>query len=396
MRIIHTSDWHLGVQFGPVSLQSDQAAFIDWFVDLVADQQADLVVIAGDLYDRAVAPNEAIEMFSDAVRRLLSVGAKVAAITGNHDGAARVAPYDDLLDRSGFILRGGYEGVGRVLRHEFADGPLDLVMLPFLDPQSAPDDFGLEHDADPGTATDLLERRRRRTHHSVLQAAVAAVDARRAAAPATRSLAVAHAFVTGGEPSDSERRLVVGGTSDVDATVFAGFSYTALGHLHRPQTVGGPTLRYSGTPLAYSFSETHPKEVVVVDMAADGSCRVTGVPVGVGRSVCTITGTIADLLDPQRHPEATAKFVRAIVTDRETVLDAKARLAAVYPNVIEVRLLPSGEHVALEDAPLDVRELSPLDATRQFWEAAEGTPPDPDIDALLIDAVNEATNKVDA
>ncbi|MCZ7631255.1 MAG: exonuclease subunit SbcD [Microthrixaceae bacterium] len=138
MKIIHTSDWHLGRRFGPVSLEADQQAFADWFVDLVADHHGDLVVIAGDLYDRAIAPTSAIDLFTDTVARLLDTGAVVAAISGNHDGPSRVAPYDDLMDRSGFYLRGGYRNAGEVIRHEFSDGPLDLVLIPYLDPQGAP------------------------------------------------------------------------------------------------------------------------------------------------------------------------------------------------------------------------------------------------------------------
>lgn len=392
MRILHTSDWHLGISFGPVSLQSDQEAFVDWFVALVADQQADLVVIAGDIYDRSVAPNEAIELFKDAVRRLLDTGARVAAITGNHDGASRVAPYDDLLDRSGFLLRGGYEGVGEVVRQQFSDGPLDLVLLPFLDPQAAPDSFGVATDIEG----DVLERRRRRTHHSVLESATTAAHAALGASNSPRSLAIAHAFVAGGDGSDSERRLVVGGTADVDAALFNGFSYTALGHLHRPQTAGTSTIRYSGTPLAYSYSENHAKEVVLVDMAPDGGTTITGIPVAVGKAVCTITGTIEELLDPTRHVDAHGKFVRAHVTNRETVLDAKARLAQVYPHITEVQLKPEGAPTVVEGAPVDVAELAPIDATRQFWEAVEGSPPAKAIDDLLVAAVTEAAKKVTA
>ncbi|MGA1495279.1 MAG: metallophosphoesterase family protein [Rhodothermales bacterium] len=142
MRIIHTSDWHLGRSFGPVSLRDAQERFCDRLVAVTREEQIDLVVIAGDIYDRAIAPNEAIELFRDTVRRLRDAGSIVAAISGNHDGADRVSPYDDLLDASGVYIRGGYEGVGRVVTHEFSDGPLDLVLVPFLDPQGAPDDFG--------------------------------------------------------------------------------------------------------------------------------------------------------------------------------------------------------------------------------------------------------------
>jgi DNA repair protein SbcD/Mre11 len=405
MRILHTSDWHLGRTFGPISLADDQHAFVDWLVDTCREQRIDLVVIAGDIYDRAIAPNESIVLFSGALRRLLETGAKVAVITGNHDSPDRVASYDTLLDRSGVVLRGGYSNMGEVLPVDFADGRLDLVLLPFLDPQAAPDDLPTGEVSDVGEPDDgaaaaddavttgsgaagAFDRRMRRTHQSVLAAAISAA---RPKLTAPRSLAVAHAFVAGAAACESERQLTVGGTGTVPAALFEGFSYTALGHLHRPQQVTGSTpIRYSGTPLAYSFSEDHPKSVTVVDMAADGTCTTEAINIPVGRRVATITGTIAELLDPARHRAAQGRIVRANVTDRETVLDAKVRLQQLYPWVVEVRLVPAGVEGTNVDAPIEIRELSPLDATRQFWEAAEGSPPDDATLELLLEAVGAA------
>lgn len=388
MKIIHTSDWHLGRRFGPVSLDDDQQSFADWFVTLVSDEHADLVVIAGDIYDRAIAPTSAIELFNDTVGRLLDTGAVVTAISGNHDGANRVAPYDDLMDRSGFYLRGGYQGVGEVIRHEFADGALDLVLIPFLDPQAAPDDFGVDTSVPQGPEEDdLLERRHHRTHQSVLENAL---DTIRPRLSAPRSLAVAHAFVTGGEPSDSERQLVVGGTGEVPASVFDGFSYVALGHLHRPQEVVRPHVRYSGTPLAYSFSEDHEKSVVIIDMDPTGAVDTSSVPVAVGRGVHTITGELDQLLDPGFAPGAVDCFVRAVVTDRDTVFDAKAKLAQRYPHIAEVRLRPLGEDPTTQDPGSEISELSPLEAAKEFWVAAEGDGPAPEVTELLADAITHA------
>lgn len=391
MRIIHTSDWHLGRRFGATSLAADQEELADWFVALCRDQRAELVLIAGDLYDRAIPPVGSIELFRDTVGRLLANGSQVAAITGNHDSADRAAPHGDLLDLSGFFLRGGYDHVGSVVPLDGADGPLDLVLLPYLDPKAAPDDFGgpaPEHLGDvPPAADELLERRSRRTHRSVLHDACTLAGARMRA---PRSVAVAHAFVTGGEASESERQLDVGGTGEVPASLFEPFSYTALGHLHRPQAVSGSATRYSGTPLAYSFSEEHQKSVVVIDMDAEGRSEISTVAVDVGRRVRTLTGGIEDLLDPRRHPDAHDCFVRAVLTDRETVLDARSRLAAVYPHVVEIRLRPLDGGPERSCAPTDVRDLEPLDAARRFWAAAEGSPPDPEIDAVLADATARA------
>lgn len=382
MRILHTSDWHLGRSFGPISLSDAQERFCDRLIDTVSDGSIDLVVIAGDIYDRAIAPTESIELFRETVRRIRSTGAVVAAISGNHDGADRVSPYDDLLDASGVYVRGGYEGVGRVIRHEFNDGPLDLVLLPFLEPQAAPDSFGESSDDDD------LERRRRRTHQSVLEHATGLASSQ---LTAPRSLAIAHAFVTGGSVTDSERQLEVGGTGEVSADLFAPFSYTALGHLHRPQRIGADTVRYSGTPMPYSFSEDHDKSMVIVDMDASGASTIETVDIDVSRRVATIRGTIDELLDPSRHPEAHDRFVQAIITDRETVIDAKSKLEVLYPHVIEIRPEPAGGPAVVTGPSTAIDRLEPADAVVEFWTEIEGSAPEGALLSILQSAVTGAT-----
>jgi DNA repair protein SbcD/Mre11 len=383
MRILHTSDWHLGRSFGPYSLAADQERFCEWLVKVARDQAADLVVVAGDIYDRAIAPRESIELFRETVRMLLDAGPRVAIISGNHDGADRLAPYDKLLDLSGAYVRGGYQGVGQVLTLEFEDGPLDVIPLPFLDPQAAPDDFGAPAEAEE-TAS---ERRRLRDHQSVL---VDALTLARKNRRAPRSLAIAHAFVEGGQESESERLLTVGGTGAVSATIFEGIDYVALGHLHRPQEVGRPEVRYSGTPLPYSFSEAHEKSVTVVDMRADGRCTLETVPVDGGRRVVTLEGEMAQLLDPAFASAASDCFVRAMVTDRQTVLDAKAKLAKLYPWVVEVRLERRGAPEGATTAPVDVRSRQPLEVVERFWQEVEGAPPDPEQKRVLVESLEAA------
>jgi exonuclease SbcD len=394
VRIAHTSDWHLGRSFGPVSLHEDQVAFCDVFVDLVGEHDVDLVLIAGDIFDRAIAPTESIELFRTTLRRLRDLDVTVAVISGNHDGADRLSPYDDLLDGSGVYVRGGYEGIGRVISLEFDDGPLDLVLLPFLDPIASPDD-------DPDrTADEKLERSVRRTHHEVLASAVAQA---RPGLHASRSVAVAHAFVIGGDrpedrpqESESERVLEIGGHGAVNASVFEGFSYTALGHLHRPQHVGRETIRYCGTPLAYSFSEDHQKSITIVEMDVDGAVEIKTVDLNVGRKVYSMMGTMEELLDPASHPQAVERFVRATVTDAGLVLDAKSKLEAQYPLTIEVHLQPSGSTTTAEAAPpASPDRIDPLETVIAFWTERQGAGPN-DLERRLLTAAVEAAATGDA
>ncbi len=391
MRIAHTSDWHLGRSFGPVSLHDDQASFCDVFVGIVNDHDVDLVIIAGDIFDRAIAPTESIELFRTTLRRLRDLEVTVAVISGNHDGADRLSPYDDLLDGSGVYVRGGYEGIGRVIPLEFRDGPLDLVLLPFLDPIAAPDD-------DPDrTVDEKLDRSVQRTHHEVLADAVKQTHSE---LRAPRSVAVAHAFVIGGDrpedrpqESDSERVVEVGGHGAVNASVFKGFSYTALGHLHRPQNVGRENIRYCGTPLPYSFSEDHQKSVTIVDMDAAGAVEIDTVRLAVGRKVYSMTGTMEELLDSTSHRDAEGRFVRATVTDPGVVLDAKSRLEARYPLTVEVHLQPSGvvatTAVELQASP---DRIDPLETVVAFWSERQGAEPD-DLERELLTAAVAAATK---
>lgn len=385
MRILHTSDWHLGREFGPAPMLPYQIEFLDWLVKVCIDEHIDLVAVAGDLYDRAIPPTDAIELFERTVQRLCASGVQVAAITGNHDSPVRVSVYNTLLNPH-LHLEGGYHRYGQVSTLQFADGPLDLVLLPYLDPQSAADDYPTVDEptppTDPASSDELrAARRRRRTHESVLR--TAAQEARNNLR-SPRSLALAHAYVAGGTTSDSERELTIGGTSVVAAEVFDGFSYTALGHLHRPQAITD-RVRYSGTPLAYSFSEDHAKSITIIDMATNGAFTLTEMPIPVGRAVATVKGTLHELLTNPEFAAHADKFVRAELT--EIAVDARVQLEPRFAHllqVVPVRL--EAATAAAITGPTDARP--PLELALDFWRASfpEGAGPE------VVEALAEAFN----
>lgn len=381
MRILHTSDLHLGRSLGPVSLHDTQAAFVDWLLATIDANSVELLVVAGDIFDRSIAPNESVTLWRRVLQETARRGVAVVAIAGNHDGADRVAAHDGLTDAMRIYVRGGYERAGEVLRLEFSDGPLDLVAVPFLDPHAAP----------PEWKAAFTEREVPRTHESVLREALDRARALLSDGNSPRSLAVAHAFVAGSVVSDSERQLSVGGTDRVGAEVFDGFSYVALGHLHTPQIIGGAdTIRYSGTPLPYSFSETAPKSVVIIDMGPDGSCSVTTEPIPVGRRVANIAGTIDELLAPGAHPEAVDCFVRATLINATYVTDAKVRLAQHYPHIIDVVMAVSGSTIELGGAVATEARRSPLESASGFWSQVVGT----DLTSLQLEALTEVLDEV--
>ncbi len=229
MRILHTSDWHLGRSFKRVPLLEEQHRFTDQVVEMVGSEGIDLVVVAGDVFDRALPPAEAVEVWYEALERIVDAGAQVVAISGNHDQGERIEVPPRLL-RPGIVIRGSRAPSSVTL--DFDDGPLLVAPIPFLD---------------PFLARDLYQGEGAATHQSVLQGWLAATGL---PAKPTRSLAVSHAFVRGGEASESERSLLqVGGAELVDAKVFEGFSYVALGHLHRPQVVGDDRAVALGCPV---------------------------------------------------------------------------------------------------------------------------------------------------
>ena len=356
MKILHTSDWHLGRSFGSVSLHDAQTQFCEWLLQAAVSEKVELLVVAGDLYDRSIPPQESVVLWRETLTAFHKAGIAVVAIAGNHDGADRVAAFDGLTDGARIFVRGGYGRAGEVLTLQFSDGPLDIALVPFLDPQLAP----------PEWKAELAEAEVKPTHESVLQKAL---DQARAESAASRSLAVVHAFVGGSKTAESERQLTVGGTDQVAATALEGFSYVALGHLHTPQMIGGSEqVRYSGTPIAYSFSETAAKSVVLIDLAADGACSIEALPVPVGRGVITITGTIEELLAPGAHPEAAEKYVKAVLTDNAYVVDAKSRLLEVYPYCTDVVMKMAGTSTAIGPNDEIRSALAPRDAAEKFWE----------------------------
>ena len=405
MRILHTSDWHLGRSFHGASLLDEQAEALDRIVALTVEHAVDLVVIAGDLYDRAIAPAPAVDLFDDALARLHATGARVAAISGNHDSAVRVGITDRLLNRLGVAVRGDVARIAEPLVIDSpADGgpPVAVYLVPYLEPSvDVAVLASLLADASAGNATaraqgdamagEAVQIQGRATHDRAARLATEVIGRHLASLDGARSVVVAHGFVAGGHVSDSERDLSVGGTDRIGADAFAGFDLVALGHLHQPQSVDGDRVAYSGTPLPYSFSEEHQtKSVRLVDLAADGSVTARTIALGVGRPLRTITGDLADLLIDPTLDDAVEARVRAVLTDAHLPNQAMARLRARFPHTVELCHQPAGvdrdaHHPATELATLE--SLSPLDLALRFWSEQQGAAVTPAEHELLTRAV---------
>ncbi|MCM2577383.1 exonuclease SbcCD subunit D [Streptomyces meridianus] len=325
MRILHTSDWHLGRSFHRVNMLPAQAAFIDHLVETVRSRRVDAVLVAGDVYDRAVPPLAAVELYDDALHRLADLGVPTVMISGNHDSARRLGVGAGLFERAGIHLRTDPAGCSTPVVLADDHGDVVLYGLPYLEPALAREKLGAA----------------RVSHTAVLSAAMDRVRADLADRPAdTRSVVLAHAFVSGGAGSDSERDITVGGVAAVPPEVFDGVDYAALGHLHGCQSITG-RVRYSGSPLAYSFSEAgHRKSMWLVELGPDGSLDAERVDCPVPRRLVRLQGRLEDLLaDPalECHQES---WVEATLTDPARPAEPMARLTRRFPHVLNLRFAP--------------------------------------------------------
>lgn len=336
MRLLHTSDWHLGRSLHQHDLGAAQAAFVDHVLEVVVSEAVDVVLLSGDVHDRALPPVEAMQLFDEALRRLRDTGASVVVISGNHDAPARLGDKAGLLDRS-IGLRTDPRRVADPFVVEDGEGPVAIYAVPYLEPAAV---RGLLPAAPEQEPVPLDLPAQAGSHTRVLGQAMRAVHAD-LAMRAGRSVVLAHAWVTGGEGSESERDITVGGVANVPAALFDGIDYTALGHLHRPQSLR-EGLRYSGSPLPYSFSEAgHDKLSWLVDLGPAGLRSVEAVPTPVHRRLAALTGTLDELLVSPAHAAHEQDFVSVTLTDAGKPVDAMTSLRRRFPHALALAWRPS-------------------------------------------------------
>jgi DNA repair protein SbcD/Mre11 len=322
LKFIHTSDWHLGRIFYGIHLTVDQAYVLEELLLLIKDEQPDLLIVAGDVYDRAVPPPEAVELLDDVVSRIiLDLKVPVLIISGNHDNPRRLGFGSRLLESRGLYLKCFLDTAMSPFLFNDHHGPVRVYAVPYAEPAITREIFGDE----------TLH-----SHQSAMNAVMNRINAD--LERGGRTIVVTHAFVAGGEESESERPLSVGGTGVVDAGLFARVHYTALGHLHKAQKIGDREVYYSGSLLKYSFSEsTHTKSVQVAEMDGTGMCRVKQVPLRPRKDVQCIEGYFVDLMKKSPPGISQEDYLMATLCDQGVILDAMPRLREVYPNLLHIR-----------------------------------------------------------
>lgn len=352
MRLLHTSDWHLGRSFHQVGLLPAQELYLDHLVDVVRSEGVDAVLVAGDVYDRAQPAPQTVALFSEALERLTDAGAQVVITSGNHDSAVRLGFAGRLLERSGVHLRTTVADLARPVQ---LDG-VRVYGLPYLEPAVVSEALATED----------------RTHAGVIRAALAKVAADVEGYDG-RTVVLAHAFVSGGVTSESERDISVGGVSAVPLEIFREADYAALGHLHGAQTLE-ETIRYSGSPVAMSFSEAHhTKASWLVDLSGPGPARVESVTAPVHTPLALVRGTLDDILRDVRLTDAESAYCQVTLTDASRPLGAIDKVRARFPNTLSLLFDPQGAGAQQERTYERVRTtVSDAEICHDFLEHVRG------------------------
>ena len=392
MLILHTSDWHLGRSLHRADLRAAQAAFLDHLVEVVRAEQVDLVLVAGDVYDRAVPPVDAVELCEDALLRLHATGARIVLISGNHDSARRLGFGGGLLDKTGVHLRTRVGALARPVLLEDAHGPVAVYGIPYLEPEAVRDELPPDPaDTDPANTGPANtgpgnQAGSPRGHRGVLGHAVRCIQADADARGVRRRVVLAHGWVTGGAACESERDITVGGVGQVPAEVFGGFSYAALGHLHGQQTLA-PHLRYSGSPLPYSFSEaTHHKGSWLVELDGAGTARAERVPAPGHRRLSVLRGQLAELLESGSYAQYEDDFLSVTLTDQSRPEGAMDALRARFPHVLVLMFEREGTAPDSRGYRDRVAGRDDLAVAAEFVQHVRGAPPTPDEQRLLAEA----------
>ncbi len=355
MKLIHLSDLHLGKRVNEFSMLEDQRHILSQITAMVEAERPDAVLIAGDVFDKPTPSAEAVTLLDSFLVDLSSLACPVFLISGNHDSPERLAFGGRLMAGSGIHLAPVYDGQVRPFLLQDSHGTVALYLLPFLKPAQLRRFFP---DAELDSYTDAL------------RTAIAAMNLD----PQARNVLVTHQFVTGATRSESEE-ISVGGTDNVDASVFDPFDYVALGHLHSPQTVGRETLRYCGTPLKYAFSELKEKSVTVVELGEKGDTKVRTLPLTPLRAMVELRGCYEELTRRSfyEHTSYQEDYVHITLTDEMDIPEAMGKLRTIYHKLMKLSY-DNGRTRAAASTQTGEREppASPLALLEEFYQAQNG------------------------
>lgn len=357
MKLIHLSDLHLGKRVNEVSMIEDQEYILHQIIRIIKDGNADAVLLSGDIYDKSVPSAEAVTLFDEFLSRLAQLKVQVFAISGNHDSPERLAFGNRLMEGAGIHMSPVYNGKVEALQLFDEHGAVNFWLLPFIKPAHVkryyPDE-GIE------SYTDAVAVAIRQMNIDTTQ----------------RNVLLTHQFVTGAATCESEE-ISVGGSDNVEASVFEGFDYVALGHIHGPQNIGSNRVRYCGTPLKFSFSEAnHYKSVTVVSLGAKGELELQTVPLTPQHDIRIIRGSFDEVTGKAFYEgTATDDYLQVILTDEEDIPEAIGKLRVIYPNIMKLTYDNARTRTnQLIEGAEDVEQKSPLQLFAELYEQQNNQP----------------------
>lgn len=357
MKFMHLGDLHIGKKVNEFSMIEDQKYIIEKILEVVDAEKVDGVILAGDIYDKGLPPVEAVQLFDDFLNSLALRKLKVFIISGNHDSAERISFGARLMENSGIYFSHVYDGNIKPIELEDENGKLNVYLLPFLKPHNVKSFYP---EAEIESYTDACRVAVEKMNVDYSQ----------------RNVLVAHQFVTGAERCESEE-LSIGGLDNVDVSAFKDFDYVALGHIHGPQKIIKETIRYSGTPLKYSFSEcNHKKSACIIEFGAKEDVKINLVPLKPIRDMREIRGTFEEVTSKEFYEkQSCSDYLRFILTDEDETPDATAKLRVIYPNVMKVnydntRTRTNGTIEKIEA----VEKISPLEIFGKLYEKQNNQP----------------------
>ncbi|MBR2592995.1 MAG: exonuclease SbcCD subunit D [Firmicutes bacterium] len=357
MKFMHLSDLHIGKRLNEFSLAEDQAHILDKILETAKNERVDAVIIAGDIYDRSVPSVEGVRLFDRFITALSEMGIYVFIISGNHDSPERLAFGSGLMAASRVFISPVYEGDIEPVKLSDEFGDIFVYLLPFVKPAQVRHYF----------PDEKIE-----SYTQMMEFIVSRMDIDKN----KRNILVTHQYAAGAEKSDSEETLTAGGTESIDFGVFSNFDYTALGHIHKAQFIGGKSVRYCGTPLKYSFNEEYQeKTLTILELSEKGRISFTEIPLQPLRDMRTIKGTYEELTALSFYGNTnTDDYIRAILTDEDDVVNAMARLRTIYPNLMTMSYENSRTKADFQINDNYVYEdKSPMEHFSDFFEMVNGS-----------------------
>ena len=372
MRFLHLADLHIGKRVNEFSMIEDQRYILNQILDIVKEQEVQCVLIAGDIYDKAVPSAEAVLLLDQFISRLAEMNVKVVAISGNHDSPERIGFGAEIMSTSGVYMSHPFNGNVEKVTLEDECGPINIYMLPFIKPTVVRPFFQEEDVSSYDRAMEI-----------VINSNSINKD--------ERNVLLAHQFVKGGSICESEE-VSIGGVDQVSADYFENFDYVGLGHLHGPQTIGRETVRYAGTPLKYSFSEVnHKKSALIFDLKEKGNIEITKIPFKPIRDMKEIKGTYDQITARDFYKDMnTQDYYHITLTDEEDVPEAIGKLRTIYPNIM--RLDYDNTRTRTNNAVTEIENIelkSPLELFKEFYVIRNNQDMSPEQEKLAMDLIEK-------